>query len=54
MEWYHPILATSCGFGFIFLLGWIMKLQGQVKERPTFEWCEEHFTQKDVITVKLD
>jgi hypothetical protein len=54
MEWYHTILATACGFGFIFLLGWIMKLQGQVKDRPTFQWCEEHFTSKDVITVKLD
>ena len=48
------ILATACGGGFIFLLGWIMKLQGEVKDRPDFKWCEDHFSSKDVITVKLD
>jgi len=51
---YCHILATAFGCGFIFLLGWIMKLQGQMKDRPSFVWCEDHFTSKDVIAVKLD
>ena len=48
------ILATACGTGFLFLLGWVMKLQGEMGEKPNHKWCEDHFAAKDVIDVKLD
>lgn len=54
MDIFFNSLAGACGVGFMFLLGWVMKLHSEIKDRPTFDWCEAHFTSKDLVELQLD
>ena len=46
-------VTSACVGGFIFLLGWVMKLHGLVEKRATYEWCDDRLVMKDVLAVTL-
>jgi len=46
-------VTSACVGGFIFLLGWVLKLNSQVEKRATYEWCEDRLVMKDVLAVTL-
>ena len=46
-------VTSACVGGFIFLLGWVMKLNANLEKRATYEWCEDKLVMKDVLDVRL-
>ncbi len=46
-------VTSACVGGFIFLLGWVLKLNSQIENRATYEWCEDRLVMKDVLAVTL-
>jgi len=46
-------VTSGCVGGFIFLLGWIMKMNQQIEKRATYSWCEEQLVKKDVVNIRL-
>ncbi len=46
-------VTSACVGGFIFLLGWVLKLNSQIEKRATYEWCEDRLVMKDVLAVTL-
>jgi len=46
-------VTSACVGGFIFLLGWVLKLNSQLEKRATYEWCEDRLVMKDVLAVTL-
>ncbi len=48
-----------CGTGFFFTVGWLIRLNIQMHERPTFKWHEDHIdsmikNQMNTMGKKLD
>jgi len=46
-------VTSACVGGFIFLLGWVMKLNAGLEKRATYSWCEEQLVKKDVVNIRL-
>jgi len=46
-------VTCACVGGFMFLLGWVIKLGRDMEKRATFEWCEDKLVMKDVLDVRL-
>ena len=46
-------VTSACVGGFIFLLGWVLKLNSQIEKRASYEWCEDRLVMKDVLAVTL-
>lgn len=46
-------VTSACVGGFIFLLGWVMKLNSGLEKRATYEWCEDKLVMKDILDLRL-
>jgi len=46
-------VTSACVGGFIFLLGWVLKLNSAIEKRASYEWCEDRLVMKDVLAVTL-
>jgi len=46
-------VTSACVGGFIFLLGWVMKMNIAIGKCATYEWCEDKLVLKEVLETQL-